>query len=162
MDFILRKLRYFVPWSVWIACVARVQDRSKRRSRGGASAAKEREAARPDRRRAAWLLITLETEEGTGAAQAFGKAHAGRRRPRQGHGRASEARPHRQRQIDRRPSESNGRDMPTSWWARTSPTASKTVAEVMTVWMESPGHRENILADFTEMGAHAPRTIEGD
>ena len=26
------------------------------------------------------------------------------------------------------------------------------VDEVMTTWMESPGHRENILAEFTEMG----------
>jgi uncharacterized protein YkwD len=29
----------------------------------------------------------------------------------------------------------------------------KTVDHVMTSWMESPGHRENILDDFTEMGA---------
>jgi uncharacterized protein YkwD len=28
----------------------------------------------------------------------------------------------------------------------------ETVAEVMRTWMESPPHRENILADFTEMG----------
>ena len=28
----------------------------------------------------------------------------------------------------------------------------KTVLEVMTGWLESPGHRENIMADFTEMG----------
>jgi uncharacterized protein YkwD len=29
----------------------------------------------------------------------------------------------------------------------------KTVDEVMETWMESPSHRENIMADFTEMGA---------
>ena len=27
------------------------------------------------------------------------------------------------------------------------------VSEVMTTWMESPGHRDNIMAEFTEMGA---------
>lgn len=29
----------------------------------------------------------------------------------------------------------------------------KTVDQVMTTWMKSPGHRANILADYTEMGA---------
>jgi uncharacterized protein YkwD len=29
----------------------------------------------------------------------------------------------------------------------------KTVEQIMKTWMKSPGHRENILADFTEMGA---------
>ena len=29
----------------------------------------------------------------------------------------------------------------------------KTVDQVMDTWMNSPGHRANILADFTEMGA---------
>ena len=29
----------------------------------------------------------------------------------------------------------------------------KTVEGVMATWMDSPGHRENILADFTEMGS---------
>jgi uncharacterized protein YkwD len=29
----------------------------------------------------------------------------------------------------------------------------ETVAEVMTTWMNSPGHRANILANFTQMGA---------
>jgi uncharacterized protein YkwD len=36
-----------------------------------------------------------------------------------------------------------------------------TVAEVMETWMNSPGHRENILADFTEMGAARVEDDEG-
>jgi uncharacterized protein YkwD len=35
------------------------------------------------------------------------------------------------------------------------------VADVMATWMESPGHRENILADFTEMGAARVKDDEG-
>ena len=38
----------------------------------------------------------------------------------------------------------------------------QTVAEVMAVWMNSPGHRENILGDFTEMGAHCAADVEGE
>src|SRR5262245_44149311 len=37
-----------------------------------------------------------------------------------------------------------------------------TVQEVMTTWMNSPGHRDNILADFTEMGAAQAEDDEGD
>ena len=29
----------------------------------------------------------------------------------------------------------------------------RTVEQVMSTWMKSPGHRANILADFSEMGA---------
>ena len=35
------------------------------------------------------------------------------------------------------------------------------VDDVMTVWMESPGHRANILADFTEMGAARVKDDKG-
>ncbi len=35
------------------------------------------------------------------------------------------------------------------------------VAEVMATWMASPGHRENILADFTEMGAARAEDDQG-
>jgi uncharacterized protein YkwD len=35
------------------------------------------------------------------------------------------------------------------------------VDDVMTTWMESPGHRANILADFTEMGAARVKDDEG-
>ncbi len=35
------------------------------------------------------------------------------------------------------------------------------VAEVMTTWMESPGHRKNILAEFTEMGGAMVKDEEG-
>jgi len=38
----------------------------------------------------------------------------------------------------------------------------QTVLEVMTTWMESPPHRENILADFTEMGAARVEDADGD
>ena len=37
----------------------------------------------------------------------------------------------------------------------------KDVDEVMTTWMESPGHRENILANFTEMGGARSQGREG-
>jgi uncharacterized protein YkwD len=37
----------------------------------------------------------------------------------------------------------------------------KTVEGVMATWMDSPGHRENILADFTEMGAARVEDDEG-
>ena len=37
----------------------------------------------------------------------------------------------------------------------------KTVEDVMATWMESPGHRENILADFTEMGAARAKDDDG-
>jgi len=37
----------------------------------------------------------------------------------------------------------------------------KDVDEVMTTWMESPGHRANILAKFTEMGAARVKDDEG-
>ncbi len=37
----------------------------------------------------------------------------------------------------------------------------KTVLEVMTGWLESPGHRENIMADFTEMGAARAKDDRG-
>ena len=37
----------------------------------------------------------------------------------------------------------------------------KDVDEVMATWMESPGHRENILAEFTEMGAARVKDDEG-
>jgi uncharacterized protein YkwD len=36
-----------------------------------------------------------------------------------------------------------------------------TVNEVMTTWMNSPGHRENILADYTEMGAAHVEDADG-
>ena len=35
------------------------------------------------------------------------------------------------------------------------------VGEVMTGWMKSPGHRANILANFTEMGAARARDDQG-
>jgi uncharacterized protein YkwD len=35
------------------------------------------------------------------------------------------------------------------------------VDDVMTLWMESPGHRANILADFTEMGAARVKDSKG-
>jgi uncharacterized protein YkwD len=35
------------------------------------------------------------------------------------------------------------------------------VSEVMKAWMESPGHRENILADFAEMGAASAADSNG-
>jgi uncharacterized protein YkwD len=35
------------------------------------------------------------------------------------------------------------------------------VDDVMTTWMKSPGHRENILADFTEIGAACVKDDEG-
>jgi len=37
-----------------------------------------------------------------------------------------------------------------------------TVAEVMSTWMRSPAHRENILADFTEMGAARVEDADGE
>jgi uncharacterized protein YkwD len=37
-----------------------------------------------------------------------------------------------------------------------------TVQEVMNTWMDSPPHRENILANFTEMGAARIEDDEGD
>jgi uncharacterized protein YkwD len=37
----------------------------------------------------------------------------------------------------------------------------KTVLEVMTGWLESPSHRENILADFTEMGGARAKDDRG-
>ena len=37
----------------------------------------------------------------------------------------------------------------------------KTVDEVMTSWMNSPGHRANILADYTEMGAAHVKDDDG-
>jgi uncharacterized protein YkwD len=37
----------------------------------------------------------------------------------------------------------------------------KTVDEVMTTWMNSPGHRANILADYTEMGAAHVKDDDG-
>ncbi len=37
----------------------------------------------------------------------------------------------------------------------------KTVNQVMDTWMKSPGHRANILADFTEMGAARVEDDEG-
>jgi uncharacterized protein YkwD len=37
----------------------------------------------------------------------------------------------------------------------------ETVAEVMRTWMESPPHRENILADFTEMGGGVAQGKDG-
>ncbi|HKI17074.1 MAG TPA: CAP domain-containing protein, partial [Isosphaeraceae bacterium] len=37
----------------------------------------------------------------------------------------------------------------------------KTIDEVMTSWMNSPGHRANILAKFTEMGAARVEDDEG-
>jgi uncharacterized protein YkwD len=37
----------------------------------------------------------------------------------------------------------------------------KTVEQVMTGWLESPGHRENILADFTEMGGARAKDDQG-
>jgi uncharacterized protein YkwD len=37
----------------------------------------------------------------------------------------------------------------------------KTVDQVMDTWMKSPGHRANILADFTEMGAARVEDDEG-
>ena len=36
-----------------------------------------------------------------------------------------------------------------------------TVGEVMTGWMKSPGHRANILANYTEMGAAWARDDQG-
>jgi uncharacterized protein YkwD len=38
----------------------------------------------------------------------------------------------------------------------------QTVDEVMTTWMNSPGHRANILADYTEMGAAHAEDDQGD
>ena len=38
----------------------------------------------------------------------------------------------------------------------------KTVDQVMDSWMKSPGHRANILAEFTEMGAARVEDDEGD
>jgi uncharacterized protein YkwD len=38
----------------------------------------------------------------------------------------------------------------------------KSVERVMTAWMNSPGHRANILADFTEMGAAQAEDDNGD
>jgi uncharacterized protein YkwD len=38
----------------------------------------------------------------------------------------------------------------------------KTADEVLTMWMKSPGHRANILADFTEMGAATAEDDHGD
>jgi uncharacterized protein YkwD len=38
----------------------------------------------------------------------------------------------------------------------------ETVDEVMTTWMKSPGHRANILAEFTEMGAARAEDEEGE
>jgi uncharacterized protein YkwD len=38
----------------------------------------------------------------------------------------------------------------------------KSVERVMTTWMNSPGHRANILADFTEMGAAQAEDDNGD
>jgi uncharacterized protein YkwD len=35
------------------------------------------------------------------------------------------------------------------------------VADVMKTWMDSPGHRENILADFTEMGGARVKDEDG-
>jgi uncharacterized protein YkwD len=37
----------------------------------------------------------------------------------------------------------------------------KTVDEVMETWIESPSHRENIIADFTEMGAARAKDDHG-
>jgi uncharacterized protein YkwD len=37
----------------------------------------------------------------------------------------------------------------------------KTVLEVMTGWLESPSHRENIMADFTEMGGARAKDDRG-
>jgi uncharacterized protein YkwD len=37
----------------------------------------------------------------------------------------------------------------------------KTVGQVMDTWMKSPGHRANIMADFTEMGAARVEDDEG-
>jgi uncharacterized protein YkwD len=38
----------------------------------------------------------------------------------------------------------------------------ETVAEVMRTWMESPPHRKNILAEFTEMGGAVAKTSDGE
>ena len=38
----------------------------------------------------------------------------------------------------------------------------KSVARVMDTWMNSPGHRANILADYTEMGAAQAEDDDGD
>jgi uncharacterized protein YkwD len=38
----------------------------------------------------------------------------------------------------------------------------ETVEEVMRSWIKSPGHRENILADFTEMGAAQAEDDKGN
>jgi uncharacterized protein YkwD len=37
----------------------------------------------------------------------------------------------------------------------------ETVEEVMRTWVESPAHRENILGDYTEMGAAVARSADG-
>ena len=37
----------------------------------------------------------------------------------------------------------------------------KTVESVMTTWMESPTHHENIMGDFTEMGGGEPGMKSG-
>ena len=37
----------------------------------------------------------------------------------------------------------------------------KTVDEVMETWIESPSHRENIMGDFTEMGAARAKNDQG-
>jgi len=41
-------------------------------------------------------------------------------------------------------------------------TGQKSVTRVMTTWMDSPGHRANILADYTEMGAAQAKDDNGD
>ncbi|HEX3446632.1 MAG TPA: CAP domain-containing protein, partial [Isosphaeraceae bacterium] len=38
----------------------------------------------------------------------------------------------------------------------------KSVEKVMDIWMKSPGHRANILADYTEMGAAQAEDDNGD
>jgi uncharacterized protein YkwD len=40
-------------------------------------------------------------------------------------------------------------------------TGQETVGDVMRAWIESPGHRENILGDFTEMGGAVAKGPDG-
>ncbi len=51
------------------------------------------------------------------------------------------------------PTASNASATTTFAWGKTSPKASERSNDVMSTWMKSPGHRANILAEFTEMGA---------
>ena len=86
-------------------------------------------------------------------SHAFAQALRGRPDPRPRHGQPPDDQSHRQRRLAARPTASNASATLPARAGENCAEGQWTVGEVMSGWMKSPGHRANILANFTEMGA---------